>query len=67
VLERREVDRARRLLAVRGTKTTGSHRQVPLTGRALAALERLSARIDGLLFVAPEGGPHNLDNFRRRY
>jgi pimeloyl-ACP methyl ester carboxylesterase len=37
-----------------------------LTGRALAALERLPLRIDRLLFAAPAGGPLNLDNFRRR-
>lgn len=67
LLERRDVDRARRLLTVRGTKTAGSRRQVPLTVRALAALDRLSARLDTpLLFPAPEGGPLNLNNFRRR-
>jgi integrase len=67
LLERRDVDRARRLLAVRGTKTAGSRREVPLTGRALAALDRLAARLDTpLLFPAPEGGPLNLNNFRRR-
>jgi integrase len=65
MLERRDIDRARRLLTVRGTKTTGSHREVPLTRRALDALDRLPARF-GLLFPAPEGGPLNLNNFRRR-
>jgi integrase len=66
-LERRDVDRARRLLSVRGTKTEGSVRQVPLSARALAALDRIPARLDTpLLFPAPEGGPLNLNNFRRR-
>jgi integrase len=65
--ERRDVDKARRVLTVRGTKTSGSWREVPLTGRALAAFERLPARLDTpLLFPAPEGGPLNLNNFRRR-
>jgi integrase len=53
------------VLTVRGTKTTGSWREVPLSGRALAALERLPGRF-GLLFPAPGGGPLNLNNFRRR-
>jgi integrase len=67
LLERRDVDRTRRLLTVRGTKTTGSRREVPLTGRALAALDQLAARLDTpLLFPAAEGGPLNLNNFRRR-
>jgi integrase len=66
-LERRDVDKARRVLAVRGTKTSGSWREVPLTRRALLALERLPARLGvGLLFLAPDGGPLNLNNFRRR-
>jgi integrase len=76
-LERRHIDRSRRLLRVEqknvdativpGGKTKGSIREVPLTGRALAALDLLPARIDTpLLFPAPEGGPLNLDNFRKR-
>src|SRR5262249_3724132 len=56
-----------RLLTVRGTKTAESHRQVPLTGRALAARGGLPARLQTpLLFTAPEGGPIALDNFRKR-
>jgi integrase len=67
LVERRDVDRARRVVTVRGTKTRGSHREVPLTGRALAAIDRIAARIDTpLLFPAPGGGPLNLNNFRRR-
>ena len=66
-LERRDVDRTRRLLTVRGQKTVGSRREVPLSRRALAALDRIPARLDTpLLFPAPEGGPLNLNNFRRR-
>lgn len=66
-----------RVLTVRSTvsdgklvdlaKTGGSLRQVPLTPRALAALDDLPARIDTpYLFPAPAGGLLNLDNFRRR-
>ena len=66
-LERRDVDRGRRLLTVRGMKTAGSRREVPLTSRALAALDRIPARLNTpLLFPAPEGGPLNLNNLRRR-
>jgi integrase len=65
--ERRDVDRVLRVLSVRGTKTNGSWREVPLTRRALNALERLPARLETpLMFAAPEGGPLNLNNFRRR-
>jgi integrase len=46
---------------VRGTKTADSHREVPLTGRALAALDRLPAQLATLLFLAPDGGPLNLN------
>jgi integrase len=67
LLERRDVDRVRRLLTVRGTKTSGSHREVPLTRRALDALDRVPLRLETpLLFPAREGGPLNLNNFRRR-
>jgi integrase len=76
-LERKHVDRRRRLVKVEQAnveativprlKTKNSRREVPLTGRALAALDRLPPRLDTpLLFPAPEGGPINLDNFRRR-
>jgi len=76
-LERRDVDRGAGLIHVRRTvsdgqvvelgKTSRSRRQVPLSRRAGAALERLPARLDPpLLFTAPEGGLVNLDNFRRR-
>lgn len=76
-LERRHVDRGRRIVRVEqknvearivpGGKTRSSLREVPLSGRALAALDELAPRLDTpLLFPAPEGGPVNLDNFRRR-
>jgi integrase len=76
-IERREVDRPARLLNVRRTvssgevvelgKTAQSLREVPLSHRALAALDALPARLDTrFLFPAPGGGVMNLDNFRRR-
>jgi integrase len=66
-LERRDVDRPRKVLTVRGTKTNGSYRELPLSRRALEALERLAVKLaTPLLFTAPDGGPLNLNNFRRR-
>ena len=76
-LERRDVDRRARLLTVRQTissgqvvelaKTTRSRRQVPLSARALAALDELPARLDSrFVFPARRGGPFDLPNFRRR-
>ena len=66
-LERRDVDRARRLLTVHGTKTSGSRREVPLTSVALAALARLPSRLDSTyVFAGPRGRPLHLNNFRRR-
>jgi integrase len=76
-LERRDVDRAAGLATVQRTvsagevvelaKTSASRRQVPLSPRALAALDRLPARLDTpRLFPAPSGGLLHLDNFRRR-
>jgi integrase len=75
--ERRDVDRTGRVLNVGRTvssgevvelgKTARSRRQVPLSRRALDALDALPPRLDTpLLFPAPDGGLLNLDNFRRR-
>ena len=66
-LERRDVDHRERMLNVRRTvssgevvelgKTGGSRRQVPLSGRALDALDAPPAQLDStLLFPAPRGG-----------
>jgi len=76
-LQRGDVDRRAGILNVRRslsagaivelTKTEESHRQVPLTRRALDALGNLPPRLDTqLIFPAPNGGPMNLDNWRRR-
>jgi integrase len=48
-------------------KTERSRRRVPLTARALAAYNRIPARLDTtLVFPSPEGKYINLDNFRTR-
>lgn len=76
-LERRDVDRAAGVVAVRRTvssgqvvelgKTARSLRQVPLELQALEALDAVPARLDTpLLFPAAQGGLLNLDNWRRR-
>lgn len=67
VVERRDVDRGRRVLSVRGTKTHRSRREVPLTLAALDALDSLPARLDSVyVFGGPKGGPFDVNNFRRR-
>lgn len=76
-LERRDLDRRAGVVNVLRTvsdgevvelaKTNVSRRQVPLTRRALGALDALPARLaTPLIFPAPQGGLLNLDNFRRR-
>lgn len=66
-LERRDIDRGARVANVLRTvsggevhelaKTNGARRQVPLSRRALDALDALPARLDTpLLFPAPRGG-----------
>jgi len=77
VLERRDIDRTAGVLSVRRTissgdvvelaKTGRSRRQVPLSERALAALDEIPPRLDSpYLFPARRGGPFDLHNFRRR-
>jgi integrase len=76
-LERRDVDRRQGLVNVLRSvsggevvelgKTSKSRRQVPLSRRALAALDELPLQLKTpLLFAAPAGGPINLNNFHRR-
>lgn len=76
-LERRHVDRRAAVVQVRRSvvdgrvkdygKTARSRRDVPVTRRALAAVDALPARIDTpLLFPAAKGGFIDLDNWRRR-
>jgi integrase len=76
-LERRDVDRAGQAVTVQRRyadgvltgypKTKRSRRRVPLTRRALDALERIPARLDTpLLFPAPKGGYIGLDTWRTR-
>jgi len=73
-IERRDVDRKRRTVYVRGTKTDGSRREVPLTRYALAALAEVPPRLDSrYVFTTSrkcpgkdEPGPFDVANFRRR-
>jgi integrase len=77
-LERRDLDRSGRAVLVQrrysdGTltpypKTEGSRRRVPLSARALDALDRLPPRLDtALVFPAPRGGHIGLDGWRTRH
>lgn len=66
-LQRKDVDRTRRVIDVRGTKTRASRREVPLTSTALAALDALPPRLDSpYVFAGPKRGPFDFHNFRRR-
>lgn len=76
-LERRDIDRRAGLLNVRRTvssgvvvelaKTNRSRRQVPLSPRALSAIDSLPARLDTpLLFPSPGRRVLSLNNFRNR-
>lgn len=65
-VHRRDVDRKGRRLTVRGTKTVRSHREVPLTHHALEALDSVQPPRIGYLFPNANGGPLNLNGFRRK-
>jgi len=76
-LERRDIDRAGSAVLVQRRyaggvltpypKTIGSRRRVPLSRRALAALDQLPPRLDSpLVFPAPRGGHVQLDTWRTR-
>jgi integrase len=66
-VERRDINRQKRILTVRGTKTKRSFREVPLTTGALQALDSLVARLDSpYVFAGPKRGPFDVHNFRRR-
>jgi integrase len=77
-LERRDVDRRAGMLYVRTrddfgpedrlAKTSNSRRQLPLSPRALTALDMLPARLGTpLLFPSPEGNVMRLSNFSADY
>ena len=61
----RDVDRLRRVLNVRGTKTHRSRREVPITSYPLAALDLIETPQIHYVFGGPKGGPFDLANFRR--
>jgi integrase len=77
-LERRDVDRSGLAVVVQRRfadgvltaypKTVGSRRRVPLSARALGALDRLPPRLDTkLVFPAARGGYIGLDGWRTRH
>lgn len=76
-LERKDIDRSAGIAYIRRTvssgrvaevgKTAGSIREVPLSPRALAALDEIPPRLDTpLLFATETGRLMHLDNFRYR-
>ena len=74
-VERQDIDRRTGAVVVQRRVSDGvmtpypktARRRIPLSARALAALDALPPRIDTpLLFPAPEGGYINLDNWRTR-
>jgi integrase len=75
-LERKDIDRRAGVVIVRQRVTdgrnynatkTGKRRRVPLTPRALEALDAIPPRLDTpLVFTAPQGGYINLDHWRMR-
>jgi integrase len=76
-LERRDIDRKTRVVKVRRVcvdglvkeygKTSRFRRDVPLTARALGAVDSLTPRLETpLLFPAARGGLIDIDNWRRR-
>jgi integrase len=77
-LERRDVDRQRRIVSVQRVfangklseypKTDRSRRRVPLRKRVLEALDSMPSRLDTpILFPATRGGHLDLHNFRERH
>jgi integrase len=76
-LERQDIDRRACVVRVARThvegrtkqygKTSGSTREIPLSARAIAALDDVVPRLDTrLVFPGPRGAHVNLRNFRKR-
>ncbi len=66
-IERKDVDKGRRVLRVRGTTTLRSRREVPLTRAALDVLEKVVPRLDSpYVFSSSRKGPFDVANFRPR-